>query len=189
MKKIIALMLAALLCVSLLAACGGDNGGSGGGDNGGNSTGVNGQTFDAGNVSVLVPNGWKAFTVADIWSDDPNATNPNSVNIVKGGETEIDLLSKPYVNVTYYSPDTYMVAPTKSMYDDAADIDDVTIGSYTWHGFTCSSFGYKYYMLWTGEQGSDQFQVNVLYESTGGSFDFNDADVQAIIASVAPSKK
>lgn len=190
MKKILALLLAALMCVSLLAACG-ENNNSGNSDNGnsGNS-GVNGQTFDAGKVSVLVPDGWKGLAVTDILSDVEGAVKDNSVNIVKGGESDIDLLSKPYINVVYYGPDSIMLSPedSKGFYDNVVDVDDMTIGSYTWHAYTCDSYGYKYYILWTGEDNADQFQVSVLYESTGGSFSFDDADVQAIIASIKPSK-
>ena len=191
MKKIVALLLAVLMCVGLLAACGEsgattDNGDSGNTADNGN-TAVTGETFDAGNVSCIVPSGWKALPVKDLFSDD-DAYDPDKINIGKGIESDLDLFSKPYISIVYYGPDSIMWEPTKELYDDVVDLDDMTIGSYTWKGFSCDSIGYKYYMLWTGEDDGDQFQVSVLYESTGGSVKLEDADVQAIIASIKPSK-
>lgn len=190
MKRIIALLMAALMCAAMLAACSGSGSGSGdttkADDNG--SADVKVTTFDAGNVSVDVPEGWKAFAVADIFAEEDDATDPDSVNICKGGETDLDLFSKPYIRVDYYAPETTMMAPSKDFYEDVVDMDDVTIGDKTWHAFSCTSIGYKYIMMWTGEDDGEQFQASLLYESSNGSFKFDDADVQAILASIKSSK-
>ena len=184
LKKIIALLLAALMCMGLLAACGGNNG-NGGSDNGSDSgSAVTGETFDAGNVSCIVPDGWKAFPQNDLFSDEEGATDPDVINVCKGASTELDMFSKPYIRINYYAPSTYMTEPSKDFYDDVADLDDMTIGDYTWHGFSCTSIGYKYYMLWTGAEDEAQYQVSVLYENGGSTISLDDADVQAIIASI-----
>ena len=192
MKRLSALMIAALLCVCLLAACGGNSGGNSAEQSttadSTESPAVTGETFDAGNVSAIVPAGWKAFPQKDVFADDKDATNPDTFYVAKGAENELDLFSKPYILIYHYAPTTTMIAPSKNFYDDAVDLPDMTIGEHTWHGFTCNSLGYKYHMLWTGENNEDQFQVSVLYESTDGSVKLEDADVQAIIASVKASK-
>ena len=192
MKRSIALLLAAIICMAMLAACGGsgnsssaDNSGSGS-DNG--AAEVKTSAFDAGNVSCDVPDGWTAFAVDDLFSDEEGAKDPDAINVAKGADTELDLFTKPYLHITYYGPDSIMMEPSKDFYEDVVDMDDMTIGSYTWHAFSCTSIGYKYVMLWTGEDDGDQFQVSLLYESTDGAVKLEDADVQAIIASIKPSK-
>ena len=195
MKKIIAFILAAFMCISLLTACGEGNNNNGNNANANQETNadnngadVTGETFDAGDVSCVVPSGWKAFPSKDMFAKD-DSNDPGIINVCKGAETETDMLTKPYIRINYYGPSTIMMEPSKDYYDNAADLDDMTIGDYTWHAFSCDSMGYKYYMLWTGADDGDQFSVSVLYESTGGSIKLEDADVQAIIASIKPSKQ
>ena len=50
-----------------------------------------------------------------------------------------DLLSKPYVMMTYFSPDNPMYEPSKDYYDEGADLEPITLGDYTWKGFTAKS--------------------------------------------------
>ena len=193
MKRIIALLLAALMCVAVLAACGGNSGTTANTDTDTDANTDNGSaevtvsTFDAGNISADVPDGWKAFASNDLFSDEEGKTDPDVINICKGGETDLDMLTKPYIRITYYAPETTMFEPDKDFYDDVADMDDVTIGDKTWHAFSCTSIGYKYIMMWTGEDGEDQYQAALLYESTDGSFKLEDADVQTIMASIRKS--
>ena len=80
-----------------------------------------------------------------------------------------------------------MMEPMKELYEDAADLEPVTIGDYTWNGFTGTSLDTPIAVLWTGEQGSGQILVTLCLEN-GDKISLEDADVQAIIASIQISK-
>ena len=175
MKKVVALLLTLVLCLSLVAACGKKEAGS--------PEEVEGEVYDAGSVSALVPEGWKAFPVADFWSDDADAVDPTTFQIVKDGETEWDILTKPYVQIFYYGADTDMLTPDSSWYDDAEDLDSFTTGDYTWEGFTGKSFDVPITILWT-EVGDIQYQINMCTETDDETISLEDADVQAILASI-----
>ena len=179
MKKLIAMMLV-LTMVFVFVACGEEAAPAA---NGGDE--ITGEVYDAGNVQVLVPGGWKAFGVSDIFGED-GAMDPDAVQICKGGETELDLWSKPYIQINYYGADTDMMQPSKDFYDNAEDIDPMTIGSHTWNGFTCESLGAKIAILWA-EDGDHQYQASVYLEAGDETISLTDADVQAILESVTPS--
>ena len=182
MKKLIALLLA-LTMVLCLAACGGEKGGSAGKT----PDQITGETYDAGNVSALVPDGWKAFPVTDMWSDDPNATDPDQLNIVKDGKTEFDMLSKPYIQIVHYEPGSMMV-PSKTYYDSAADVEPITTGNLTWEGFSAvGMLDSSFIIMWTTNADGHQFQINIYDKTSEGTITLNDADVQAILASITNS--
>lgn len=146
---------------------------------------VPGEIFDAGNVQALVPEGWKAFPQADVFSDEEGATDPDVINICKGGETDLDLLSKPFVRIDYYGPDTEMGGGLKDWYSDTVDLAPIQCGPYTWEGFTTTDYGLMAVLV--AEDGKRQYQASVYLEVDGQSISLEDKDVQAILASVAPS--
>lgn len=186
MKKLLALLLVIVMCATMFAACGSNEDGK---DAGGDQQGeIKGETYDTGDLSVLVPEGWTAIPVADLWAEEEGATDPTTVRLCKGGSTEMDLLSYPSLQIHYYDENTYMSEPSTQWYDDPADLDPLTLGGKTWKGFSASSFGDQLIILWTGEQAGDQYDVTIWPEKSEGSFSLEDADVQAIIASIQPSK-
>lgn len=191
MKKLIALLLTLAMMVCF-AACGGEEKPAEGDKNTTQNTPgtveeIDGETYDAGNVSVQVPDGWKAFPVSDMWSEDSTATDPDQVNVVKGGETEFDLLSKPYIQIVHYEPNS-MITPSKDYYDTAEDVAPITTGNLTWEGFQAEGMlGDTFILLWTTNADGHQFQVNVFNETDGGTITLDDADVQAILASISNS--
>lgn len=186
MKKLIALLLT-LAMVLCLAACGGGEKISDGGSAGKTPDKITGETYDAGNVSALVPDGWKAFPVTDMWSDDANATDPDQLNIVKGGETEFDMLSKPYIQIVHYEPGSMMV-PSKDYYDSAADVEPITTGDLTWEGFSAvGMLESSFIIMWTTNADGHQFQINIYDKTSEGTITLNDADVQAILESIVNS--
>jgi hypothetical protein len=140
--------------------------------------------YDTGVFSVTVPDGWAAFGVDDMWSDEEGVMDPTSLMIGKGATDEYDIYSKPYIEIAYYDPDVEMYVPTKDMYDDAKDISPVTIGDYKWKGFTGSFSGYKLTLIYTGKADADQFQVTIWTETDGGKISIDDKDVQAIVGSI-----
>ena len=161
-KKLMALLLALVLCTAMLAGCGGDKE-----EAPKTADEVKGETYDAGIVSALVPNGWKAFPVSDMFDE-------------YDGENEFDLFTKPYVQINYY-PDTSMYV-SSDWYDDVVDLEAKQIGNYTWNGFTCNNMGYPTAVLYT--DGDVQIQITMILENEGNKIALEDADVQAIIASI-----
>ncbi|MBR4158206.1 MAG: hypothetical protein IKR07_04765 [Oscillospiraceae bacterium] len=147
-----------------------------------------GEVYDTGNFKVLVPDGWKAFPQHDVFNDDPDAMNPNIIQICKGATSDFDLFTKPLITINYAGKSTTMMAPSKTFYDNVEDMDDVTTGDHTWSAYSCESMGQKLYMLFE-DQGVIQFQAAVGYETDGGSISLSDADVQAILSSIAPTNK
>ena len=191
MKKLIALLLA-LSMVVCFAACGGNenNEQKNDGQNAGNkepAAEITGETYDAGNVSVLVPDGWKAFPVSDMWSDEENATDPDQVNVVKGGETDFDLLTKPYIQIVHYEPGS-MITPSKEYYENAADVESITAGGLTWEGFSGEGLlGDTLIVMWTTNADGHQFQLNIFNKTDAAEFALTDADVLAILGSIVNS--
>lgn len=180
MKKNIVSILVAVLLTAILAGCSGGSSVTDPAD-------ITGETFDGGNVSALVPDGWMGFHGTDYFDEYEEGYDPNVIQIAKGAKTEWDLLSKPYVMVTYFSPDNPMYEPSKDYYEEGADLEPFTTGSYTWKGFTAKSLDTPIAILWTGEEGSDQIQVMICLEN-GDKISLEDADVQAILASINISK-
>ncbi|NLC75926.1 MAG: hypothetical protein GX685_12025 [Clostridiales bacterium] len=140
--------------------------------------------YDTGEFNVTVPDGWAAFGVDDMWSDEEGAKDPTSLMIGKGATDEYDIYSKPYIEIKYYDKNTEMYVPGEDMYDDMKDISPVTLGNYKWKGFTGSFSGYKLTLIYTGKSDADQFQVTIWTETDGGKISFDDKDVKAIIGSI-----
>ena len=193
MKKIIALLLVLVMMLSLVA-CGGDkepathdNKETNAADNGGSDTKeVTGETYNAGNFSALIPEGWMACPVSDMWSDDPNATDPDALQIIKDGTSEFDILTKAYIQFNYYAPDSDLMTPSSEWYDEAQDLEPIVTGNITWNGFSAVSGGNKMITLYTGEAGAVQYQAT-LWCNGEHTIDVTDADVQAILASLNPA--
>lgn len=177
MKKVIVSLLAVLMCLAVFAGCG-SSGTQGDPE-------VSGETFDGGNVSALVPDGWMAFHGTDVFGDYEEGYDPNVIQICKGAKSELDMFSKPYMQINYYGADTTMMTPGKEWYDDTADLEPMNLGNYTWNGFTGVSMEYPIAILWT-EDGDAQFQISIWLEMEDGKISLDDADVQAIIASIQP---
>lgn len=183
MKKVVRILLAAVLTVTLLfsfAACGEkDPSAAAGGD----PSKITGETFDAGNITALCPDGWKAFPVSDTFDEYEGDNDPNAVSLYKGAESEWDMFSTPGIQINYYGPESGMTAPYKDFYDNVVDLEDMTIGDCTWHGFSGESLETPLTMLWT-EDGGALTQVTVWTEMDGKTISLEDADVQAILMSI-----
>jgi hypothetical protein len=189
MKRMLALMMAMVLCVSMLAACGGSE--KKAGDAAGETAQeeeIKGEVFDAGNVSAFVPEGWAAFPVADMWSDDEDAMDPDQVQICKDAKSEWDLFSKPYIAIMYYGEDTDLIAPDSSWYEEAEDIEDIKLSNLTWKGFTAVSLDMPMAILWADDGAGNQYEVTIYLKTAEAEIALDDADVLAILESIKPSK-
>lgn len=191
MKKLIALLLA-LAMTLCFAACGGEEKNDKDASPNASPTGkapetVKGETYDAGNVSALTPEGWLAVPTADMWSDEEGATDPDQFTLVKGGESEFDTLTKPSIQVVHYEPESMMV-PSKDLYEGAVEVAPITAGDLTWEGFSAKDFlDNPMTILWTTNADGHQFQLNLFTETAQGKYALTDADVLAILASVTNS--
>lgn len=184
MKKMLAMILAMSMCAATIAGCGGSK------DKEPASVDeVKGEVFDAGSVSALVPEGWVAYPVADMWAEEADTMDPTRIQICKDAESEMDMFTKPYVDITYYDEDSIMMEPSSDWYEDVEDLEPMTLGGKTWNGFKATGLvgDYKFALLWTGEADGDQYQVTVWLDASEGSVNIDDADVQAILDSIQPS--
>lgn len=179
MKKIISLLLVAIVAVAMLAGCSG-------GAKPTDPADVKGETFEGGNVSALVPDGWMGFHGADYFGDYEEGYDPNVIQIAKGAKSEIDMLSKPYLMINFYA-DANAFSSSKSFYADAKDIEPIELGNYSWTGFTVENAGYPTAVL-EATDGTITIQVTAILENGNEKISLDDADVQAIIASITPAK-
>ena len=185
MKKLLALLMAGMLLFSM-AACGGDETAEGGNDGGETAQS---EVYDAGNVSVAVPSGWKAFEVKDTFGADPNAADPDLIEIAKDAETEIDLFTNPYIKISYFGKETTMMGISKDIYDGAADVAAFTAGSLTWEGFTASVSENTMAVLTAVDEATGaQFQAEVWLKTSAGEISLEDSDVLEILGSVKEAK-
>ena len=108
--------------------------------------------------------------------------------IYKGAKEEIDMWSTPSVQITYWKDsEEDILTSAKSAYDDTKDIDPVTIGDYTWKGFTGTNSDKPVTYLYSVEAGP--FGVAVYTEVNGKTISLEDADFQAIMASLKVTQK
>ena len=85
--KMMTVAITIFMMITALAGCGTS------------SKSVKGESFDGGNIEVFVPEGWKAYHGPDTFGDYEEGYDPNIVNIGKGVENEVELFSKPMVNI------------------------------------------------------------------------------------------
>lgn len=186
MKRIIAFLLVFVLCFS---GCGSDEPSAEPEQSkpeSPSSAEIECEFFSAENVKAVVPEGWMAFTIADVFSDVEGAKDPDVIQICKGAESDFDLFTNPYVQINYYGPDVEFFAPGKDWYTDTEDIKPFKAGNHEWEGFTGYSDEYLFAILWCIE-GDIEYQATMWLNGENNSINYNDENVLAILASVAPS--
>lgn len=166
--KTLTVIAAAFIMVFVLVGCGGA------------VNSVKGENFDCGNFEVFVPEGWQAYHGTDVFEEYEEGYDPNVVNIGKGVESELELFSKPMINITYSAGEKELIIPSKEIYEDGKDLEEFTTGEYTWNGFTATSLGYPIAVLFT-EKGDMQIQANITLENGDMKVSLEDADVLAIL--------
>lgn len=199
MMRIIAILLASLMCLGVFAACGSseneDNSSKAGDANANDSGNGDSQstdseeeketaytTFDAGEVTVDVPDGWLAFQNIDIHADDPGTLSKRSVTVCKGATSEMDMFTKPYVKIDYQGENIYLAPPMRDFYDKVVDLEPIELGGHNWEGFSCDSMGYPIVMLYVDE-GDDQFLVTISCGLDDDAISLDDEEVIRIIES------
>ncbi len=139
--------------------------------------------FDAGEITVAVPNGWKAFGSIDVHAEENGAVSKSSVIVCKGGTYDTDIFTKPYVKLDYRGKDIYLAPPLKVFYDNIVDLAPLELGGHTWECFSFDSLGYPMVMLYVDE-GDDQYLVTISCGLGEDAISLNDAEVKRIIASL-----
>ena len=173
--RMLTIMVTTIVMIFVFAGCGNS------------AKSVKGETFDGGNIEVFVPEGWKAFHGADVFGDYEEGYDPNTVSIGKGAESELDLFNKPMVHITYSGKDRTLSMPSKELYKDGKDIEDIKTSDHTWRGYTATSVGYPIAVLFT-EDGDEQIQVAVTLENGDEKISLEDADVLVILEGIKVKK-
>lgn len=147
------------------------------------TTDITGERISAGNVSALCPDGWKSYPVWDLWADEANTVDKDKLKFNKGAVSEDDQHVTPSMEIRYYGPNSTFFRPDKDRFDDPEDLSPMKIGERTWEGIAGLSWGNRQALIWT-EDGDDEFLIAILLEYDGKKITLQDADVQAIIASI-----
>lgn len=156
-----------------------------------NTDGIQGILSGTASFQVLVPPGWSALPVKDVFAEDPDAVKENCLFLIKGGETEQDLHSKLYVQIQYYGPGVTLPDPAMDTYQNIQAIEPVTLGEYIWQGFIAEDLQGravlgKAALLWT-DRTEGNFLVSCYLERGRECISLEDPEVQYILASLTPA--
>ena len=145
-------------------------------------------TYDVGEFSVFVPEGWNAIAVPD--HIDSSKTATNDILMAKGAEYKEasgswDYENGPYFYITLLGKEDFAKASSSRDYyvdqfGSVKDMEDMTAGSLTWHGFSVNPIGADVYMIWA-EKGEGGFYSSI---STAYGLSLQDEDVQKILSSL-----
>jgi len=149
------------------------------------------ELHDAGEFTVLIPNGWSALPMKDLFFDSPKAEKTCCLNIIKGGTTEQDLRSKLYIWLGYYAPGEVVPEPPTEIYKNIEEIEPLELGQYTWHGFIAEELHGrvvlgKVAVLWTDTK-KGNFMASCWLERKREVITLDDPQLQAILESVTPT--
>ena len=91
------------------------------------------------------------------------------------------------MHITYSGKNRTLSMPSKELYKDGKDIEDIRTDAHTWRGYTATSVGYPIAVLFT-EDGDEQIQVAVTLENGDEKISLEDADVLAILEGIKVKK-
>lgn len=145
-------------------------------------------TYDVGEFSVFVPEGWVAIPVPDYMDSSKTATN--DIQLAKGAEyNEASKMwntdNGQYFYITLLNKDDFAKASTRrdyyvKEYGSVKDMEDMTTGSLTWHGFSVNPIGADVFIIWA-EAGEGGFYSSI---STAYDLSLQDDDIQKILCSL-----
>lgn len=158
---------------------------------------VSGEIYDTGELRALVPDGWAAFPIPDVFADEPDAVKTSCFHIIKDGTSDRDIHAKPYIRLERCEPDAQITDPDPAFYKNIEDVGPLDLGGHSWSGYVCEDCfgGYgkpvigKMAVLWTGV-GNVRYEAVIRLEFNGQKekISLEDSDVQAILASVESSE-
>jgi len=135
---------------------------------------------------VQIPEGWEVSPFYHMGTEDVDL---KTVAVHKGTALEFQVMLCPTLQIQYYPESKHYVAQSKSNYQQAEDIEPLTLGKNTWNGFSCmtSKYGGEYniplYWFMTDMDGN-KFAIAYWPELGEEKTSLNDADVKAIISSI-----
>ena len=167
MKNLLKAVMA--FAIIIMAGCGG--------------TSVSGETYETEVLSVLVPEGWKAFPYYQAGSQE---VIPGTVGIRKGATDINDQMRTPGLLIAI-TKRTNLITISKSSFADGEDVEPFQMGKYTWTGikgtFSLGSTVTPMIMVQTLNEGYN-YRVDFILEGSGKKISMDDADVKAIIQSI-----
>ena len=134
--------------------------------------------FDSGRFRVTVPDGWMAFC----GTDSGGKITTKKVHIYKGISLQTDIFTHAGITICFFGKEDYYLSPRR-FYENIVDMEPITLGPYTWNGYTCTSLGYPYTMLDTERDGC-VLQIMILMKNGEHEITLADADVRLIIGSL-----
>ncbi len=147
--------------------------------------------YDTGRFSALIPAGWTAFPVEDVFSDTPGAVKTNRFHIIRGGTKPSDVKTNIYIILEYYGPGEPMEEPDPSGLQDIWQITPFQTGEHLWYGFAGTDMQGRARLgtsavLWTRE-GESRYIVAFPLEFGNQTLSLEDPELLAILASLSPS--
>ena len=156
-----------------------------------------GETYDAGNVSCAVPDGWKVFTSEELFNSstddsdedsasDEDSEDPNSIYIYKDAKETTDILKSNGITILYSDDKTMgSIDDMKSFYEKVKDREPLKLDNYEWNCFTGQQFNGDYeYAVLEAIDGDASIQVNVVLKNGDKTISLDDKDVKEIIGSI-----
>lgn len=78
-------------------------------------TEITGEIYDTGELRALVPDGWAAFPIPDVFADEPDAVKTSCFHIIKGGVSDRDIHAKPYIRLECLEPGVQIADPDPAL--------------------------------------------------------------------------
>ena len=150
------------------------------------------KTYDTGRFRALIPAGWTAFAVEDVFSDTPGAVKTDCFHIIRGGTDPSDVKTNLYIILEYYGPGEPMEEPDPSCLKDSRQLTPFQTGEHLWYGFTGTDVQGRARLgtsavLWTRE-GENRYIVAFPLEFNQQTLSLEDPALLAILASLSPSE-
>ena len=179
-------MIMLILCAGLLAGCRESESPAVSGVE------ISGEIYSTGEFQAFVPEGWRTFPITDPFAEgQPVKTDCFFLN--KGGESDWHVYEKPYIRLEHFGPDEPMdePVPDPALERDMEEYLPMQFGDLIWNGYAADNYHGKarigrFATLWAERDGHEYLAL-VCFKSGGESVRLEDADVQAILASVAPT--
>ena len=134
---------------------------------------------------VTLPEGWMAIPVMEPFGDNPNTPKGDCVKLCKGAESQLDMFTKPLIEITFYGK-KQGVMPPKFVYGNVVDLVPLATGDHTWTGFTARALMNKELILLWEDTGEYQYQVVLWPKGEEEAIGLQDNDVVMILESISP---
>jgi len=152
-------------------------------------TEITGEIYSTGEFQALVPKGWRSFPVTDPFEED-RPVKSDCFFLNKGGESQWHVFEKPYIRLEHFYPDEQMDVsePDPELWQNVEEYPSMQFGELIWNGYAADNYHGRAHMgrfavLWTENDGQ-KYQALICFRSGGHTISLEDADVQAILASV-----